>query len=184
MISSVLVPLGIILAVIWGALTVLKSQMAPRESGRLELKVGATLPDLTFNQTDGKSFKLSDSKAKVILINFWATWCEACMEEMPSLVQLHNTYQSKGLEIYGVNLDEDPAKAIAATSKEFEIKFTSFFDRDGKLGEAFDVHAIPLTITVDQMRKILEIKAGDRDWMDKSYLQKLENWLQGDQANR
>ena len=184
MISSVLIPLGIILAIIWGALTALKYQMAPRDSGRLELKVGATLPDLTFYQTDGKPFKLSDSTAEVILINFWATWCEACMEEMPSLVQLHNTYRSKGLEIYGVNLDEDPAKAIATTSKEFEIKFTSFLIDVGKLGDAYDVHAIPRTVTLNRSRKVLEIQAGDRDWMSQPYLKKLDNWLQGDQANR
>jgi hypothetical protein len=99
------------------------------------------------------------------------------MEEMPSLVKLHDTYREKGLEIYGVNLDDDPARAIATTTQEFGIHFANFIDKDGTLGDAFDVRAIPLTITMDSSRRILEIKSGDRDWMSPEYLKKPDAWL-------
>ena len=176
-ILGVFVPLLIILLVAWGALSLLKANIAPREGTPLQLKVGATIPDLTLRRVDGSTFKISESQARIVLINFWATWCEACMEEMPSLVKLHAKYRDKGVEIYGVNLDEDPAKAIASTTKEFGIQFISFLDHEGKLSDAFDVHAIPLTITLNRSRKILEIKAGDRDWVESEYLKKLDSFL-------
>lgn len=174
---GIFIPVAIILLVAWGALMLLKSSVTPRSSGTLEVKVGAVLPDLAFHRVDGTAYRLSESKARVILVNFWATWCEACMEEMPSLVKLFDTYREKGLEIIGVNLDEEPVRAIAATTQEFRIQFANFVDKDEALGSAFDVHAIPLTITVDSTRKILEVKAGDRDWMAPEYLRKLEGWL-------
>ncbi len=176
-ILGIFIPVAIILAVAWGVLALLKSNLAPHDKATLDVKVGAVLPDLTFHRTDGSMFRLSEARAKVTLVNFWATWCEACMEEMPSLVKLHDTYQQKGVEILGVNLDENPARAIATTSQEFGIRFANFIDKDEALGNAFDVHAIPLTITIDSSRRILEVKSGDRNWVAPEYLKKLEAWL-------
>ena len=178
--TAILVPIVLILAVAWGALSFLKSQVArnkPANQSTLELTVGNTLPDLELTRTDGSKVALSSLRAKVVLINFWATWCEACMEEMPSLVKLHNEYQQLGLEVVGINLDEKPTQAIASTASEFGMKFPNFMDADGKLGDAFDVHAIPLTVIVDGSRKILEKVAGDRNWMHPSFTTKAKAWL-------
>ena len=174
---SVLIPVVLILAAAWGALLMLRARTPAETGGALDVKVGAVLPDLEFHHPDGSRVALSKIRAKVILVNFWATWCEACMEEMPSLVKLYDTYTDKGVEIIGINLDDDPIRAILTTSREFGIQYGNFVDPDGKLGNAFDVHAIPLTITMDASRKVLEVKAGDRDWMAPEYLKKLEGCL-------
>jgi len=176
-ILGIFIPVAIILLLAWGALALLKSNLTPQDKATLDVKVGAVLPDLAFHRPDGSLVHLSETKAKVVLVNFWATWCEACMEEMPSLVKLHDTYREKGVEILGVNLDEEPARAIATTTQEFGIHFANFIDKDEALGNAFDVHAIPLTITMDSSRRILEVKSGDRDWMSPDYLKKLDGWL-------
>lgn len=173
----VVLPVVLILAAAYGALSLLKTSVPPKSEGTLELKVGATLPDLEFQRLDGSKFRVSEMKFQVLLVNFWATWCEACMEEMPSLVKLHDTYRGRGLEILGVNLDEDSAKAIRSTTEEFKIGFTNTVDPENVLGTAFDVHAIPLTVTMNSKREILEIQGGDRDWMKPSYLSKVDGWL-------
>ncbi|MFN7685680.1 MAG: TlpA family protein disulfide reductase [Oligoflexia bacterium] len=188
--ASVLIPVLVVLAVAWGALSLLKSSLGTRthSTAAVDFKVGAILPDLRFESLDGSSAKgvmLSQSKHKVLLINFWATWCEACMDEMPSLVKLHQEFHSQGFEIYGVNLDEKPQQAIPATVAEFGIPFPNFVDRDEKLSDAFDVHAIPLTIIIDQSRRVLETVAGDRNWMRADFVERLKGWLaQADQAKR
>lgn len=186
--ATILVPIALILGVTWGALSFLKAQVSknkPANPSAIELKAGNILPDLELVRADGSKTQLSTIPAKVILINFWATWCEACMEEMPSLVKLYDEYHKLGLEVVGINLDEKPAQAIAATSAEFGMKFQNFSDADGKLGDAFDVHAIPLTIIVDQSRKILEKVSGDRDWMQPSFVTKTRAWLgQADQPKQ
>jgi thiol-disulfide isomerase/thioredoxin len=185
--SGILIPILVVIGVAWGALSFLKSKIPEKshEGQAIDFKVGATLPDLKFEALDGSVHTLSQSKAKVVLINFWATWCEACMEEMPSLVRLHKEFSSQGFEIYGVNLDQKPAQAIPATEAEFGMKFQSFIDRDGALSDAFDVHAIPLTVVIDRSRKVLDSVAGDRDWMNRNFTSKLREWLsQADQAKR
>jgi thiol-disulfide isomerase/thioredoxin len=140
---------------------------------------------MVLTRVDGSTMKLSESGAKVALINFWATWCEACMDELPSLIKLHEAYKPQGLEILGINLDEKPAKAIASISGEFSLKFPNFMDHDGRLGDAFDVHAIPFTLVIDSSRKILETAAGDRNWMDPAFTTRLKGWLgQADQPKR
>jgi thiol-disulfide isomerase/thioredoxin len=182
-------PIVVVLLVAWGALSFVRSQLGARPHGSkvIDFKVGATLPDLRFESLDGKSVQLSQIQARVVLINFWATWCEACMDEMPSLVRLHEQLAGQGFEIYGVNLDEKPGQAIPATVAEFKIRFPNFIDRGGTLGDAFDVHAIPFTVIVDRSRKVLETVAGDRDWTHPRFVAKLRAWLAagGDhQANR
>lgn len=185
--KTILLPILLIIAVAWAALGFLKHQLGnqSRPAGTIELKVGVTLPDIEFFRTDGGGQRLSQSGHKVLLVNFWATWCEACIEEMPSLVKLRERFAAQGLEIYGVNLDENPEKAIAATAAEFGIRFPNFTDPEGALGDLFDVHAIPLTLVIDSKRKVLEVVAGERDWMEKSFIDRLTGWLaQGSQPSR
>ncbi|MEN9722175.1 MAG: hypothetical protein RJB38_161 [Pseudomonadota bacterium] len=191
--KKVFLPIFVILALAWGGLALLKSTLPEKSSNQLTLKVGSTLPDLELYRPDGSKARLSEMMKTVTLINFWATWCEACIEEMPSLVKFHQTYRDRGVEVLGINLDEAPQKAIVSTKEEFDIGFENFIDHDGELSNAFDVHAIPLTVTIDSSRKILELQAGDRDWMEPSYLKKVDGWLSEsspteasaqDQANR
>lgn len=185
--KTILLPIVLIIAVAWAALGFLKHQIGsqPGPTGTIELKVGTTLPDLEFTSADGNKVLLSKAGHKVVLINFWATWCEACMEEMPSLVKLREKFAPQGFEIFGVNLDENPEKAIASTTAEFGIRFPNFTDPDGRLGDLFDVHAIPLTLVIDSNRKVLEIVSGERDWMEKPFTTRLTEWLgQASQPSR
>ena len=143
----------------------------------VEIQVGQVLPDFTLTALNGKSVKLSELPGKVHMINFWATWCDSCMEEMPSLVALRQAYFQRGFEILGVNLDENPSLAIPKTLKEFRIKFPVFTDPDNQISDLFDVHAIPLTVIINSERKILLIKNGGHEWNSPSTRTRLDEWI-------
>ena len=151
----------------------------PNQDGsRVELAVGKILPvfDLTSFSTH-RAISIAEVPAKVIVLNFWATWCDACMEEMPSLARLRERYASAGLEVIGVNLDENPELVVDKTVKKYGIKFPLFKDVDGKLSDLFDVHAIPSTFVFDKSRKILYIKEGGQDWFSQEVNQLMDEWL-------
>ncbi len=168
-----------------GGLYWVKMRLAPRanpggsseSAGPGAAKVGAVIPDFELTGIEGKKTKFSDIHAKVVLVNFWATWCEACMVEMPSIVQLRDTYKDKGFEVVGINLDENPEAVLPKAIKELGISFPVFNDAENKITDYFDVHAIPLSVFLGPGRKILYIENGERNWNDQDVHRQIEQWL-------
>lgn len=175
---KVLLPLGICILLIVGALSLLKNQMSHPENG-VSVQIGSVLPDIEIYPFQGKekAVPLSSVQAKLMLVNFWASWCEACMVEMPSIVALRDEYKSRGLEVIAVNVDENPDKVVPPLLKSLGMDFQTYIDFEGKLSDLFDVHAIPLTVILNQDRKILLIESGERDWNSKEVHAKVEQWL-------
>ena len=99
------------------------------------------------------------------------------MEEMPSIVTLRDQYSSKGFEVLGINVDENPGVATPPVIKKLGIKFPIFTDTENSLAELFDVHAIPLTVVINKSRKILLVEPGGRDWNTDEMHQLLDNWV-------
>lgn len=178
--KKILIPIAVILVVIVGALMAIKASVQKETRLALtpvELTEGAELPNFTLNPLSGTPIKVSELPHKVMLLNFWATWCEACMEEMPSIVQLRDQYAPKGFEILGINVDENPIQVVPEASKKLGIKFPIFTDKSNALAEMFDVHAIPLSVMIDKNRKILLVESGGRDWNTEEIHQMLDKWL-------
>lgn len=178
---KVLAPLVILIGVIIGALYIIKSELPQnnRQESHAEIQPGKILPDFSLTKLSGESIHISDLKAKVILVNFWATWCDACMEEMPSIVELREHYKNKGFEVVGINLDEKPEISAPKALQDLKIGFPIFKDPDGKTADFFDVHAIPLTVIIDHQRKILLMKDGEQNWNTPAIQSELERWLAG-----
>lgn len=185
--AKALIPVVIILALVVGGLYAVKSQVSrPAGSaadgvpgGRAEIQVGKRLPDFELQQFQGKALKASELGAKVTLINFWATWCEACMVEMPSIIKLRHAYSAKGFEVVAINVDQNPEAVIPRVTQKFGFGFPVYFDKDQKLSDLFDIEAIPLTVLIDKDRKILLIENGERDWNGSDIRARLERWLAG-----
>lgn len=180
--SQVLIPVAVILTLVLIGLSLLKRHQDSQShahggAGVLDVSTGAQLPDLELQSLDGKTTKLSEVPGKVILINFWATWCGPCIHEMPSINQLRKTYQSQGFEVIGVNVDENPGEVLEPFRKKLGIEFPSYIDPKGSLAEKFDVHGIPYTVVVDAERKVLHVESGDRDWFANDVQKKLKGWL-------
>ncbi|MBU6154369.1 MAG: TlpA family protein disulfide reductase [Bdellovibrionales bacterium] len=178
--KRLLIPVILVLAVIVAALLAIKASTQKQmkiNQAQVEVTEGAVLPDLELTRMDGGTVRLGDLNHKVMLINFWATWCEACIEEMPSLNALREKFSPKGFEILGVNVDENPHPVATTAAVKLGMKFPLFSDPKGELGEIFDIHAIPLSLIISRSRKVLMVEPGGRDWNNEEIHQLMEKWL-------
>lgn len=178
--KRLLIPVVAILAIVVASLLAIKASTQKEmkaQHAQVELTEGVILPDLELTRMDGGTVQLRDLDHKVMLINFWATWCEACIEEMPSLIQLRDKFGPKGFEILGINVDEKPHPVATTAAVKLGMKFPLFSDPQGELGEMFDLHAIPLTLIINRARKILLVEPGGRDWNSDEIHQLIEKWL-------
>jgi thiol-disulfide isomerase/thioredoxin len=177
--KKIILPLILIVGIAISALMLVRSQVQEKDGdvASVQLKTGSVLPDLTLQKFPEGEAALSSMGKKVYLINFWATWCEACITEMPSIVALYDKYKSRGFEVLGVNLDEEPAAVVPKALRDLKMTFPIFKDPESEIADQFNVRAIPLTIIIDKDRKILHVESGDRDWMDDEILAKMEEWL-------
>lgn len=178
---KVFAPIFVIVLLVIGGLYAIKAALPPvnHVSETTDLNRESQLAALVLTQLDGKSIKIADLNAKVFLINFWATWCEACIEEMPSIVQLRESYKDRGFEVLGINVDENPDVVVPKAIKQLNMNFPIFIDPEGKLSERFDVHAIPLTVVIRKNGVVLTVLNGGRDWNSAEIRAKLEQWLSG-----
>ena len=110
-------------------------------------------PNFTLKSRSGKNIKLSEFRGQVVLINFWASWCGPCRQEMPILEKLYKKYKSLGFVILGVNVDDEPAQAESLL-KLIDVTFPVLFDADKKISEKYKVTAMPSSFFVDRDGRI------------------------------
>lgn len=114
--------------------------------------VGEAAPEISLTNNLGKTVKLSELKGKVVLIDFWASWCGPCRTSIPQLNKTYAKYKAKGFEILGVSLDESAVKWKAAI-KRFKMQYIQVLDSggwDAKAANDYGVEAIPATFLVDK----------------------------------
>ena len=146
---------------------------------KVRLEEGTRVPDFQIQRFGGNSEFIPISKvgAKVTLINFWASWCSACLIEMPSIVRLRDKFHARGLEVVALNVDENPQADIPPLLTKLGIHFPVFLDPQGKVSDLFDVREIPLTFVIDRTRTVLYVALGERDWDSKEVNIAMEKWL-------
>ena len=106
-------------------------------------------PNFTLKSRSGKNIKLSEYRGQVVLVNFWASWCGPCRQEMPILEKLYKKYSSLGFVVLGVNVDDKPAQAESLL-KLIDVSFPVLFDTDKKISEKYKVTAMPSSFFVDR----------------------------------
>jgi thiol-disulfide isomerase/thioredoxin len=106
-------------------------------------------PDFTLKSNSGDNVRLQEQRGNVVLVNFWASWCGPCREEMPHLEALQQDYQDLGFTILAVNVDENPAKANLLLD-DIAVSFPILFDQDDNTSKLYDVRAMPTTVIVDR----------------------------------
>jgi peroxiredoxin len=105
--------------------------------------------DFTLKSNSGSNIKLSELRGQVVMINFWASWCGPCRQEMPLLEQLYKKYQPMGFTLLGVNVEDDPNEATKWL-KGKEVSFPILFDNESKVSELYNVSAMPTTLIIDR----------------------------------
>jgi thiol-disulfide isomerase/thioredoxin len=127
------------------------------ETIQRSLEVGATFPDFTEKDLNGKPLSIASYKGKVILIDFWATWCGPCRGEIPNVVATYQQYHGKGFEVIGISLDQDRQKLLDYTRQQ-KMTWAQYFDGQGwgnKLAAKYGIESIPATFLLDGNGKII-----------------------------
>lgn len=134
-----------------------QAQEAAEEKIQADLAVGKTFPDFSEKDVMGKPLSIANYKGKVVLVDFWATWCMPCLMEMPNVINTYQKYHDKGFEIIGVSLDVDQQKLLNFT-KENNMPWQQFFDGqrfNNALAVKYGVQGIPMTFLLDRNGKII-----------------------------
>jgi peroxiredoxin len=120
---------------------------------------GAPAPAFTLAARDGGNLSLADLKGQVVMINFWATWCGPCRQEMPLLAQLHDKYEPLGFTMLGVNVEPDSAAAVTWL-KGVPVTFPILFDTDSAVAGRFGVEGMPSSVLVDRNGQVRYVHRG------------------------
>lgn len=122
--------------------------------------VGMPAEDFRLVDLDGNPHRLSDYKGKVVLLNFWATWCKPCTTEMPAMQTCYDKLRDKGFVVLAVNELEDEAK-VREHIKQYGHTFPVLMDRDNKVANQFGVFGLPVSVFIDEQGVVQEyIKGG------------------------
>jgi len=120
-------------------------------------------PDFTLEDLSGKRVSLKNLRGKVVFLNFWATWCVPCRQEMPTMEKLHREFKGQGLEVVAINFRE-PKKDVQKFFDELGLSFTALLDRDGKVFEEYGAWSLPLSYFINRRGEFVGKTIGYRDW--------------------
>ena len=135
---------------------------------------GAAAPEFSIRADNGRTVSLPDFGGKLLVLNFWASWCPPCVQETPSLSQFAATYAAKGVVVLGISVDRDE-NAYRAFLQKFKPEFLTA--REFKLHEDFGTFMYPETYIIDAKGKVLQKLAEPADWMDPRMTQLIDSLL-------
>jgi peroxiredoxin len=116
-------------------------------------------PDFTLNDAAGRSVQLASLKGKVVLLDFWATWCHGCKVEMPWFMDFEKQYKDRGFEVIGISTDDDGWKSITPYVEQKKVNYTVVMAND-EVKKAYGLDAIPLTFLIDRDGRVAATCAG------------------------
>ncbi|WP_293759897.1 TlpA disulfide reductase family protein [uncultured Aquitalea sp.] len=135
-------------------------------------------PQVNFTSLKGEQVSTESLKGKVALVNFWATSCPGCVEEMPEIKKLHQDYAAHGLKVIAVALSYDPPNYVQAFVDKYQLPFFVALDSQGVIGKAFgDIQLAPTTFLIDKQGNIIKRYVGVMDF--KEVRQILDSQLKG-----
>lgn len=126
-------------------------------------------PDFTLKTNNGNNMRLSELRGQVVLINFWASWCGPCRQEMPLLDDIHSKYSKLGFTVLGVNVDKDPKQADKIL-KDIPVTFPILYDSESSVSKTFNVNAMPTTVIVDRNGEMRFLHLGYKPGYEDDYI--------------
>jgi thiol-disulfide isomerase/thioredoxin len=125
---------------------------------------GSVAPDFTVRDLVGKETRLSDLKGEVVLVNFWATWCPPCREEIPSMAALNVLMSGKPFRMLAISIDEGGKDAVEAFFKQSKTSLPAYLDNSGAIGKVYGITGVPETFVIDRKGVIIKKVVGPLDW--------------------
>ncbi|GEA11510.1 TlpA disulfide reductase family protein [Alteromonas sp. KUL49] len=133
-----------------------------------EPQVNMPAPDFTLKSRDGNNLRLAEEVGNIVIVNFWASWCGPCREELPAFEALYQDYVDLGVTVLAVNVDDDSAKAQSMLA-DMDISFPVLYDPNGDVSELYDVSAMPTTVMIDRNGDTRLIHKGYKSGDEKQY---------------
>lgn len=133
-------------------------------------------PDFTLRDETGKPFTLSAYRGKVVVLNFWATWCPPCRYEMPSMERAYQKVRGQNIELLAINVGESEER-VFEFSVQYPVTFPMLLDKDGAVTRKYPVIGLPTTFVIDPRGVATHRAIGGREWDDDQLLDALRNLL-------
>jgi len=137
---------------------------------------GQEAPDFALKSATGENLRLSEYRGDVVMINFWATWCGPCRQEMPLLDDLYSRYERVGFKLLGVNIDDDSRRAMQMV-EELGVTFPVLFDESKDVSRLYQVEAMPVTVLVDRAGTVRHVHHGYKPGYEQKYLTQIRSLL-------
>jgi peroxiredoxin len=169
-IATSLLLMSIGLFVLFPTMTALGEQTAPAPSVRIQgserhaVRVGDEAPNFHLRDLDGNLTSLSQFRGKVVLLNFWATWCGPCRVEMPAMEQLYRTVSRRDFQILAVSTDSQGPAVTRPFQQKTGLTFPILHDTDMQIGVTYGARSLPMTLMVDRQGVVRQKIFGARDW--------------------
>ena len=148
-------------------------------AGTLEVRVinaGDKAPDFNIISDSGRTYTRSDFGGKLLVLNFWASWCAPCVQEVPSLDALQRTMATEGVVVLGVSIDSNP-KRYQQFLQRFRVNFPTARDPDANISTSYGTFQIPETYIIDSKGIVREKIISNRNWVDPQFLARVKAML-------
>jgi peroxiredoxin len=136
----------------------------------------AAAPDFTLHVMNGANLRLQEQRGRVVMVNFWATWCGPCRQEMPQLNRLYEKYHAAGFVLLGINVDDDTSKAAEVAGK-LGVTFPVLLDTDKTVSKLYELSTMPSTVIIDRDGKVRYMHRGYLTGYEDSYEKQIRELL-------
>ena len=140
------------------------------------VNAGDLAPEFSVVTEEGKTLTRSDFGGKVLILNFWASWCAPCREETPSMEQLHQRLKDRGLMLLGVSVDKSADK-YKAFLKRYNVTFPTSHDPGKSVSDSYSTYRYPETYIIGRDGRVVEKIVGRKNWTDESFIKTLQGML-------
>ena len=151
---------------------VVSSQLATAQELLHEVKGHPAAAAFSLLDIDDNTHSLAAYKGKVVIVNFWATWCPPCRFELPAMEKAYQKLKTKDVVMLGINVGED-ADVIFSFTADYPVTFPLLMDTDSKVIQAYPVIGLPTTFVIDPDGKIIYRAVGTREWDEQALIQKV-----------
>ncbi len=148
-------------------------------SGTLEVRIinaGDTAPNFSIVTEQGKTVTRADFGGKLLVLNFWASWCPPCISELPSLNQFAQEFKNQGVVVLGISIDKNE-RLYKSFLQERQVAFDTARDPEANISASYGTFQIPETYVIGRDGKVLEKVISDQDWMDPQFLARIKGML-------